>query len=150
MANAIGRSIGRPAMVVVLCGAVGLAAGFVSGNGIAKMAPPTEHKGIGVKLVGEISPKMIEKGVGLAGHHLTVRALTVEPGGHIANHDHKGRPGLVAMTGGELVDVLESGEQSYTAEGGKAIVEDEDTVHWLYNPGDVPATAILCDLRPAK
>lgn len=150
MAGFICRSIGKLTTIAILCGAFGLAVGFVGGNSIAKISPPTEHKGISVKLLGTIPPDMIERAVGLAGHHLMVRALTVEPGGHIANHDHVGRPGLVAMTGGELVDVRKTGEETFRAEGGKAIIEDEDTVHWLYNPGDEPATAILCDLRPPK
>ena len=59
-----------------------------------------------------------------------------------------GRPGLVATTSGALVDVRESGETTLKAEDGKAIIEDENTVHWLCNPGDKTATAILCDLRP--
>lgn len=150
MTSAIRTCIGKPTVIAILCGALGLTAGFLGGQGLAKMAPPTQHKGISVKLLGTIPPDLIEKAVGLKGHHLMVRALTVEPGGQIANHDHVGRPGLVAMTGGTLVDVRDSGEKTFRAEDGKAIIEDENTVHWLYNPGDEPATAILCDLRPPK
>ena len=150
MTNAMWKPVGKPMMIAVLSGAVGLTSGMFVDHGVATTTPPTEHKGISAELLGTIPPELIERAVGLKGHHLMVRALTVEPGGQIANHDHVGRPGLVAMTGGELVDVRETGEKTYTAEGGEAIIEDEDTVHWLYNPGDKPATAILCDLRPPK
>ncbi len=54
------------------------------------------------------------------------------------------------MTGGELVEGRPSGEETFTAESGKAVIEDEDTVHWFFNRTDQPATAILCDLRPPK
>lgn len=148
MKNTMPKLAGKSVTIAILCGAVGLAAGALGGHALAKMAPPTEHKGISAELLGTISPELIQRAVGLKGYQLMVRALTVEPGGQIANHDHVGRPGLVAMIGGELVDVRESGEVSYTADGGKAIIEDEDTVHWLHNPGDEPVTAILCDLRP--
>ncbi len=150
MTNSFLKLIRKPTMIAIFCGVTGLVAGALGGNGLAKVIPPTKHKGISVKLLGTIPPEMIEKAVGLKGHHLMVRALTVEPGGQIANHDHVGRPGLVAMTGGALVDVRESGETTFKAEDGKAIIEDENTVHWLYNSGDKPATAILCDLRPPK
>jgi quercetin dioxygenase-like cupin family protein len=149
MTKLIRKRIGKSTLTAGLFGA-GLAVGALGGHGLAQVTPPTEHKGISVELLGTISPELIERAVGLKGYLLMVRALTVEPGGQIANHDHVGRPGLVAMTNGELVDVRESGEETYNAKGGKAIIEDEDTVHWLYNPGDEPATAILCDLRPPQ
>ena len=137
-------------LVALVFAGVGLASGLVGGHGLATVTPPTQHKGISVKLLGKIAPDMIEKAVGLKGYQLMVRAASVAPGGHIANHDHVGRPGLVAMTGGELVNVRNGIEEAFTADNGKAIIEDEDTVHWLYNPGDEPATMILCDLRPPK
>ena len=31
-------------------------------------------------------------------------------------------------------------------EGKAALVEDENTVHWLYSYGSVPAVAIVCGL----
>jgi len=150
MSDSIRKRIGKPTLIAGLCGAIGLAAGFFGGHGLAQVAPPTEHKGLSVKLLGTIPPELIEKAVGLKGHHLMVRALTVAPGGQIAKHDHVGRPGLVAMTSGALVDGRESGEKTHTAAGGEAIIEDENTVHWLFNRTDEPATAILCDLRPPK
>jgi len=148
MSDPIRNRVGKPTMIAVLCGAAGLVAGALGGHGLAQVTPPTEHKGISVDLLATISPELLERATGLKGHQLMVRALTVEAGGQIAKHDHVGRPGLVAMTSGELIDGRESGEKTYGV--GSAIVEDEDTVHWLFNRGDAPATAILCDLRPPK
>ena len=31
-----------------------------------------------------------------------------------------------------------------------AVIEDENTVHWFYNRGSEPATAIVCDIKPAS
>ena len=137
----------------ILYGVALFVAGLIVGNldiatGTAQETYPTENKGLAVNLLATISPELIERAVGLKGHHLMVRKLTVEPGGQIRKHDHVGRPGLVAMTSGELVDGRPSGEKTYGV--GSAIIEDEDTVHWLFNRTDEPATAILCDLRPPK
>ncbi len=144
-----GRKITRrPVIVAVLCGGIGMVVGALGGHSLAQVAPPTKHKGLGVNLLATISPELIERATGLKGYHLMVRSLSVMPGGQIAKHDHVGRPGLVAITSGELVDGRASGEKTYGV--GSAIVEDEDTVHWLFNRGDKAATAILCDLRPPK
>ena len=40
----------------------------------------------------------------------------------------------------------DSGEVEHSA--GKTFVEDKDTVHWFYNRGDEPASAIVCDIKP--
>lgn len=130
--------------------ALGLTIGVAGGIGLAMQAPPTENIGVSLQGMAEIPAQMVERAVGLEGHHLMVRLLTVAPGGQIRKHDHIGRPGLVAMVSGELVDGREEGEIIYSAENAAAIVEDEDTVHWLFNRGNEPARAVLCDLRPPK
>ncbi|MDH3668593.1 MAG: cupin domain-containing protein [Paracoccaceae bacterium] len=135
-------------MITVLCGGIGLTIGALGGHGLAQVAPATENKGLSVELLARITPELIQRAVGLEGRHLMVRHLTVEPGGTIRKHDHVGRPGLVAITRGELVDGRPDGEKTYGV--GTAIIEDEDTVHWLFNRTDEPAEAILCDLRPPK
>ena len=50
---------------------------------------------------------------------------------------------------GAWVEGQESGETSFDADGQEAVIEDETTVHWFYNRGAEPATAIVCDIRPA-
>jgi quercetin dioxygenase-like cupin family protein len=145
-------SISTRLPIAALCAAtaLGLTVGVAGGIGLAMQAPPAENIGVSLRGMAEIPAPMVERAVGLEGHHLMVRMLTVEPGGRIRKHDHVGRPGLVAMVSGELVDGREGGEITYSAENGAAIAEDEDTVHWLFNRGEEPARAILCDLRAPK
>ncbi len=87
--------------------------------------------------------------VGLDNHILLLRAITIEPGGQIARHDHEKVPGLVKVLNGEWIEGRASGETSYTADTAEALVEDADTEHWFYNRGDEPATAVVCDIKPA-
>ena len=135
----------NPLIVGALCGAIGLGAGV----GLAQVAPPTEHKGLTVEKLGVIPEQSVKATVGLDGHFLQLRAITIAPGGQIAKHSHEHRPGLVAVVDGEWIEGRESGETAFGPATGQAIVEDEATTHWFYNRGDTPATAIVCDLNPA-
>ena len=77
---------------------------------------------------------------------MKLREVTVEPGGAIKEHSHATRPGLVKTISGSWIEVRNDIEKSYPATKKEALVEDENTVHWLYNDGDVPAIALVCGL----
>lgn len=129
--------------------ALGLTAGLGLGAvGGAAMSPPTEHAGLTVESLGVIPPAMMQRTVGLEGHRLQLRAITIAPGGQIAKHAHADRPGLVKVVGGEWIEGRPGGEEAFPADRAEAIVEDGDTVHWFHNRGDEPATAIVCDVTP--
>ncbi len=117
---------------------------------MAQATAPTEHKGLKVERLGVIPEASVKATVGLEGHFLQLRAITIEPGGQIAKHSHETRPGLVKVIGGSWVEGRETGEKTFDADIPTAIVEDENTVHWFFNRGSEPATAIVCDLNPAS
>lgn len=149
MTSTRSRAASRPpAALAVGTLLVGLAAGAMAGHGLAGDAPPTEHAGLTVEKLGVIPEDSIEATVGLEGHFLQLRAITIAPGGQIASHGHETRPGLVKVIGGEWVEGRPEGETSFAADDPTAIVEDENTVHWFFNRGDTPAIAIVCDLNP--
>lgn len=125
----------------------GLAIGAAGGMAATTAAPPTEHKDLKVEALGIVPPSSIETTVGLTGHKLQLRAVTIMPGGHIAKHGHENRPGLVKVITGAWIEGRESGETLYTP-ASKGMVEDENTVHWVFNRGDTAATAIVCDIAP--
>lgn len=140
---------GRMRPSAVLFGvALGLALGVGGNRVIAQMDAPAEHKGLAVEALGMVPPESVEAQLGLPGHKLQLREITIEPGGQIAKHDHATRPGLVKMISGEWVEGRPEGETTYS-EGGETLVEDAETVHWFWNRGDTPATALVCDLVPA-
>ena len=134
-----------------------LVAGFAVGTfglfdsaGSAQEAPPSEHKGLTVETLGVIPEESVKATVGLEGRILLLRAITIAPGGQIAKHSHEEVPGLVHVLSGSWVEGRESGETTYSAGDPEAIIEDEATVHWFYNRGDEPATALVCDIKPAS
>ena len=87
--------------------------------------------------------------IGLTGHKLQLREITILPGGQIAKHSHETRPGLVKVINGTWTEGRPSGETDYAASDDTGLLEDEGTVHWFWNRGDAPATAIVCDIVPA-
>ena len=40
--------------------------------------------------------------------------------------------------------------ESFDAAIPKAVIEDENTVHWFFNRGSEPATTLVCDIVPAS
>lgn len=143
-----GRLNARTLSVVALSVAFGMALGFAGSGSLAQMAAPTEHKGLKVAGLGVISGESMEKQIGLSGHKLQLREITILPGGQIAKHSHENRPGLVKVISGSWTEGRPSGEKAYSDKDADAIIEDEGTVHWFWNKGSEPATALVCDIVP--
>lgn len=136
------------AIVAVSLG-TGLALGVWTVRGSAEMAAPTEHKGVDIMPIGVIGEASITAQIGLTGYILQLREITIEPGGQIAQHSHANRPGVVKVLSGTWLEGRASGETPYGPDSG-GLLEDENTVHWFFNTGDTPATAIVCDIVPAN
>jgi quercetin dioxygenase-like cupin family protein len=109
---------------------------------------PIDHKGLVVEQLGVVPADSMERQVDLGGHILLLRRITIEPGGQIARHSAAKVPGVVYMESGDWTEGRESGETVHSA--GETFTEDADTVHWFYNRGDEPASALVCDIKPAS
>ena len=145
-----GRRRSSLASAVVLAATLGIALGAAGSRTLATMAPPSEHKGLDVAALGVIPEDSMEAQIGLAGYKLQLREITIAPGGQIAKHSHEGRPGLVKVIDGAWTEGRPSGEMDYAASEPSAILEDRGTVHWFWNRGDAPATAVVCDIVPSS
>lgn len=130
---------------------VGLALAQVSEVGWALRAAPTKHQGVSVVSLGMVNEDSMSRQLGLEGHIMQLREITLAPGGRIAQHSHAKRPGLVWTKSGSWVEGRANGEKEYPASKGKGstIVEDVDTDHWFFNDGDVPAKVLVCDIVQA-
>jgi len=145
------RSIAnRPVILALCCSAVGLMLGVFAGHGLAQITPPTEHQGLSLVPHGVVTEETMTASVGLEGHILQLRAITIAPGGQIAKHSHATRPGIVKVIDGEWIEGRDSGETTYDPDMVEALIEDENTVHWFFNRGDKRATALVCDIVPAS
>jgi len=136
-----------PNRVAFFCAAVCLALGLAGGQGFAQVAPPTEHKGLKAEQLGLVPEDSMSAQVGLDGHILLLRRITIEPGGQIAKHSAESTPAVVYMVSGTWIEGRASGETAHSA--GETFIEDKDTVHWFYNRGNESATALVCDIKPA-
>lgn len=137
-------------VLATACLGIGLMAGFLAQKGIAAATAPTEHKGLSVEKLGILPESSIKATTGLDGYFMQLRLISIAPGGQIAKHDHKTRPGLVKVIEGTWIEGRPDGERSYSAGSAEGILEDENTVHWFFNRGDGIASAVVCDLTPAK
>ena len=126
---------------------IGLICGFLVSYGWAAMAPPTEHKGLKVEVLGFVPEDSMSKQVGLKGYKLLLRKITINPGGQIAKHSASTTPTVVYVDSGAWTEGTDKGEITHLA--GESFMEYYDTVHWFYNRGDEPAMAFVCDIKPA-
>ena len=126
---------------------IGLICGFLVNYGWAVMAPPTEHKGLEVEVLGFVPENSMSAQVGLKGYKLLLRKITINPGGQIAKHSADKTPTVVYVDSGTWTEGRDSGETEHSA--GDSFVEYYDTVHWFFNRGDEPAMAFVCDIKPA-
>jgi quercetin dioxygenase-like cupin family protein len=140
--------IPRPRLLACCCTAAALAFGVLIGHGLAETAPPSEHQGLEVEKLGLVPAESMAAQVGLDGRILLLRRITIEPGGQIAKHSHETSPGIVYMESGTWTEGRDGGETEHS--DGDAFIEDKDTVHWFYNRGTEPASALVCDIKPAS
>ena len=135
--------------ILIGAAAAGVLVGCAGSQLVAGMKGPTENKGVSVTELGIIDAESLTAQLDLDGMILRMRAVTVEPGGYIREHDHYTRPGLVYMVDGTWVEGRPDGETTYRAGVNETMPEDKDTVHWIYNRTDQPATAIVCGIQPS-
>ncbi len=140
LARAAERASIPGAVAVVLCALAG-------GPALADGDYPTEHSGLAVEQLGVVPAESMEAQVGMGDHILLLRRITIEPGGQIARHSAEATPGVVYMESGAWTEGREGGETVH--EAGTTFIEDADTVHWFFNRGDEPASALVCDIKPA-
>ena len=78
-------------------------------------------------------------------YKLRVTELTIEPGGHVGEHNHVG-PGIRLMTLGEMTYVLPNQTLIYKA--GDFFFESGDINHTVYNKTDKPNQHLLFEILP--
>jgi quercetin dioxygenase-like cupin family protein len=115
---------------------------LTTGVGTAQQTAPTENKGVtftplsAVDLGPEIS--------GMQGRQLRLRMITLEPGGVVAVHSHKDRPGAVYVLKGTVMNHIGDVAKEYGA--GQSWAEDRNVTHWVENKGTSPAVLIAADI----
>lgn len=75
-----------------------------------------------------------------ADYDLRARTIGIAPGGAIHNHPHAGRPGIVRVIKGTVIEYRGTTER--TLKAGDSWFENVDTVHWFRNPSSTEAAEI--------
>lgn len=144
------RNLSGPCLIVIkaLSLAIAMWGVLTADPAIAEGDYPEEHKGLTVEQLAVVPAESMAQQIGLKGHVLLARRITIEPGGQIAMHSHDTIPGIVFMESGEWTEGREDGETVHVS--GEAFIEDVETTHWFHNRGETPATALVFDIRPSE
>ena len=118
------------------------AATFLSGFALSQLTGPSESKGGTTKALGNI--ELAGEIEGIAGRQLRARLVTVEPGGHLAAHSHKGRPTLEYVVQGNVVEIRNGVEIQHSA--GDLVVAKSDVNHWWENRSAAPVVLLPIDV----
>src|SRR5690242_7124794 len=86
----------------ITLGAGGLALAFALGVAVGQGTAPTENKG--VKVGAPTTLDLAQEVEGVEGRQLRMRVVTVEPGGVVGVHSHKGRPAVAHVLQGTLTE----------------------------------------------
>lgn len=110
--------------------------------GTAQQTAPTENKGVTITPITalDLGPEI----PGMQGRQLRLRMLTFEPGGVVAVHIHKDRPGAVYVLKGTVTEHRGDVAKEYSA--GENWAEDRNVTHWVENKGTSPAALIAVDI----
>ena len=123
----------------------------ITGQAAAQDTPPEKASGLSgtAEAVGtvDLAPHQLQGSI--ADYDLRSRNITIAPGGAINSHPHAGRPGIVRVTKGTVVEYR--GAASRMLKAGDSWYENADTVHWFRNPSSTePAELWVVDLVPKK
>ena len=84
-----------------------------------------------------------------ADYDLRARAITLAPDGGAPAHPHAGRPGIVRVIKGTVVEGR--GTAQRTLKAGDFWLENHDTTHWFRNPSKTQAAELwIVDIVPKK
>ncbi len=136
--NAADRSM-RAALVPL---AVASAISFVAGIAFSQAVGPSSSKGVVTKPLGSIN--LSAEIEALPGHQLRARVATIEPGGQIATHNHKGRPTMEYVLQGNVVEIRNGVEIPHGP--GDMVVATNEVSHWWENRGAVPVILLPVDV----
>jgi len=119
------------------------AAAFGIGLAVGQQTPPSANKGVTVSPPTFLElPKEIDS---IDGRQLRLRIVTIEPGGVVAIHDHKGRPTVAHLVSGVLTERRE-GDWVKVHQAGESWTEGLGVIHWAENKGDTPTVVVAVDV----
>jgi quercetin dioxygenase-like cupin family protein len=133
----------RKAAASLATGVAGGALIFGLGVAVGQGTAPTENKG--VKVGAPTSLDLGQEVEGVDGRQLRMRTVTIEPGGVVGVHAHKGRPAVAYVVQGTLTEHREGGGD-HVRHQGESWTEGKEVVHWAENKGTETAVIVAVDV----
>ncbi len=128
---------------LVAAGTTIAAIAFGIGLAVGEQTPPSATHGVSIGAPTTLDlPGQIDS---VDGRQLRLRVVTIEPGGVVAVHSHKGRPAVAHVVSGELTEGREGGWVK-VHEPGESWTEGGDVTHWAENKGSVPTVIVTVDV----
>lgn len=133
----------RNLSLVILAGTAIAAGAFGIGVAVGQQTPPSTNQGVSVGPPTFLElPQELDS---IDGRQLRLRVVTIEPGGVVAIHSHKGRPTVAHLVSGVLTERRE-GDWVKVHQPGESWTEGKDVTHWAENKGTVPTVVVAVDV----
>jgi quercetin dioxygenase-like cupin family protein len=84
------------------------------------------------------------------GRQLRMRLWTIKPGGIVPLHSHAGRPAIMYILEGAILEHRDDQDEPILHEGGGISKESGGVTHWWQNEGDVDVKLVAVDIFNAE
>jgi quercetin dioxygenase-like cupin family protein len=119
-----------------------LALATTLGIAYSQATGPSDAKGATTRNMGSI--KLDKEIDGIGDRQLRARQVTIEPGGHVAVHSHKGRPTLEYVVAGNVIEIRNGVEIAHGP--GEVVQATGDVTHWWENRSSAPVVLMPVDV----
>lgn len=105
---------------------------------------PTAPVAVTDDIIGSVD---LAQEINVAGRDLRLRRLVVQPGGIVPLHSHAGRPALIIVVSGTMVEHRSSCAVEIVHNAGEVASESGGISHWWKNVGKAPAVLLSADVK---
>lgn len=146
-------------LILLSLPASGFAHPVIPQNAATAVIPAAEHQappGLAPRQTRDVSTKdlgaiaLSQEFRSLNDRVFRARLITIEPGGSVAWHEHRQRPGVAYLLSGSLVEIRDEGQgpRRILRRQGDAVFEQTGVRHGWTNTSALPATALVVDVIP--
>lgn len=82
----------------------------------------------------------------MQGHQMRARIFTINPGGVVARHEHRSRPGFAYIISGQILEHRNDQQTVLTRKPGDIAIERSGVVHYWENTFKEPVVALVVDI----
>ena len=134
------------ASAVLLAAPPAFAGSCPAGQGVAHLlqGAPTAPLKVTDNVVGSVD---LQKEINVDNRDLRLRRLVVQPGGIVPLHSHAGRPALITVVSGSIIEYRSTCAVGIVHKAGDVAMESDGISHWWKNTGKVPAVLLSADVK---